>query len=163
MDENIFEIDQNQLDVEWVQQPRTFYEYAKKLAKAKARWERSKSALDVVRAELHKKVMHDPASYDIVKVTVDAVTNVITLLPEFQVAQEEVHKRKYTVDINQAAVNALDHKKAALERLVSLHGQSYFATPQAKDAAGVEVQTDIEKKHVQKKTVKKKKKRRTDD
>ena len=38
-------------------------------------------------------------------------------------------KTKHELDIARAASIALDHKKRALQNLVQLHGQNYFAGP----------------------------------
>jgi len=145
---DFFNIDQNTLDTEWVAQPKVFYEYAIKLADARRDLEQSKAALDVVRAELDSKIRINPDSFGVLKVTETVISNTIITQTGYQDSLDDMLTAKHNVDILQAAVNALDHRKSALERLVSLHGQNYFSTPKAPDEAGKEIAHDIEKKSV---------------
>src|SRR6185369_66865 len=70
-----------------------------------------------------------PSHYGIMKVTIDAVEAVITEEETYQQAKQDLIASEYKVDMLEAAVKALDHRKKALENLVYLHGQSYFAEP----------------------------------
>jgi len=47
----------------------------------------------------------------------------------YQIALHEYNKVKHNYGILQAAVRALDHKKAALENLVRLYVGGYYASP----------------------------------
>ena len=48
---------------------------------------------------------------------------------KYKKANEEFLNAKYEVDVAQAAVVAMSQRKDALENLVRLHGQQYFAGP----------------------------------
>ena len=147
--------DKTRLDVEWTNQPKLFYDYACQLAGAREGLDEMRASLDVVKAEIDKAIRDNPADYGIEKLTETLISNTIVQQPDFQRGQKEVRRMKHNVDILQAAVTALDHRKAALEKLVSLHGQSYFATPRASDEDSREFVSDAEKQAARSKVGKK--------
>ena len=53
----------------------------------------------------------------------------VTTAPDYQMANQEYIERKYEHDIATGVVRAFDHRKAALENLVRLHANQYFAGP----------------------------------
>lgn len=130
-DFSFFNIDPNNLDKEWIEQPGLFFTWASKLADARRDHEDAKSELDVVRAELSRDIREDPETYGITKLTEAVVALVIPEQQEYIDAAKALSKARHRQDIYQAAVNALDHRKRALENLVDLHGQNYFAKPKA--------------------------------
>ncbi len=142
-----FEIDQNRLDEEWVNQPTLFFKYAKKLAEAKQDLDDAKNHLNVTHAEISKDIRETPEDFDLAKVTEKAIESLIPLEEQYVKAQVCLTKAKYKVDIYQAAVTALEHRKSALQNLVSLHGQNYFSTPIAK-GEDREAMEEIEKKTI---------------
>jgi len=143
---DFFDIDENRLDEEWIGQPKIFFKYAAELADARRRLEEAKAELDVVKAGIDKSIRDDPTTYNLPeKITETLISNTILQQPEYQDGLKSCRIRKHKVDILQAAVSALDHRKSALERLVSLHGQNYFAPPKAADNISKEVVDDIEK------------------
>lgn len=131
-DDAILSIDQNKLDREWTDQPKRFYDYAIKLADARADQERSKVELDLAVAELDQAIRQEPERFGIEKITEAAVKNAILMTPRYAKYMKKVIAAKHRVDVLQAAVTALDHRKRALEKLVDLHGQNYFSEPRAK-------------------------------
>lgn len=141
-----FDLDLNRLDKEWISQPKIYFKYASKLADARRELEEQKAELDIVRAEIDKEIRDDPALFDIVKTTETLITNTILQQKRYQEAQAKVRTAKHDMDILQAAVSALDHRKAALENAVKLHGQNYFSTPVATDENSKEIVDDIEKR-----------------
>ena len=122
-------IDESALDVEWLDQPRLMLRYAKHAAKTRLEVERVKEKLDIVRAELDKKIRMDPEAFEIVKLTETFITSTILTQKEYQEANEEYLEAVYESNMAQGAVRAIDGKKTALENLVRLHGQQYFAGP----------------------------------
>lgn len=132
LEDEFHEIDQYNLDAEWIRQPKLYWKYAKKLADARVELDRKKTAIDVLKAEIDKAIRKNPAKFGLEKITESAIVNVITERKEFQQATEEMHEAKHGVDILMAAVMTLDHRKRALENLVDLHGQNYFSEPRAK-------------------------------
>ncbi len=151
-----FEINLNRLDVEWVNQPKLFFEYASKLADAKREVEEKKAEVEITKAELSKAIREAPENFDIVKITEALVTSTILLQKDYQEVNQELIDVRHSADILQAAVSALDHRKSALERLVSLHGQNYFSPPQASGENAKSAKDEMKRKRV-KKSLKKRK------
>lgn len=154
---DFFEIDENNLVREWVNQPKLFFHYASLLADAHQSESKAKAAREVVRAEVDLKVRKNLKKYKIdkVKLTEAVIQGVVAKQPEFKKAQKRRLRRMHDTNVLQAAVNALNHRKAALEKLVSLHGQNYFAVPQAKDDSQKTVD-EMKKKSARKKVRKNK-------
>jgi len=129
--ENDIWIDQDSLDLEWLNQPRLVYVYAKNLAYWKKQVELQKQELDLIRAQLDKKIRENPADFGInVRLTESVVGNAIIEQSEYIDANSRLVDTRYELNIAQAAVNAMEHRKSALENLVRLFGQQYFAGPQ---------------------------------
>jgi len=131
MTDEFFGINQNQLDKEWIDQPRFYFQYAKAHADATDTYERSKATLEVVEAELDQKIRSHPEAHGIAKVTEGAITHVMTLHADYQKAHSAMLDAKHDMDVSKAAEWAANARKNALENLVRLHGQQYFSTPQA--------------------------------
>ena len=129
-DFEILNIDQNLLDREWLNQPRFFFQYAKQFADARRQYEEAKANLKIVAAEADKKVRERATKMD-QKVTEAVVTATVQRRDDYREAEQAVFTAKHNVDVLDAAVTALEHRKAALENLVRLHGQNYFSTPKA--------------------------------
>ena len=122
-------IDPDALDVEWLSQPRLMLRYAQHLAKVRQRLDEAKQALDIAKAEADKDIRTNPGDYDIEKITEAVVANAILTEKRYKRAYTEYLETKYEVDMAQGAVNAFEHRKAALENLVKLYGMQWFAGP----------------------------------
>jgi hypothetical protein len=127
--EDDIRIDDQMLDVEWLEQPEKMLKYAQIAARARLDLDLAKEKVDVVKAELDRAIRSDPASYGIEKITETAVQNMIIIQPTYVTANNAMIQLKYEADMAQGAVRAIDARKDALENLVRLHGQSYFAGP----------------------------------
>ena len=150
-DQPLFELDETRLDEHWIEQPRIMFKAMKDLADAKLAVDEAKTHLQVVEAETSKEVRSDPVEYGIEKVTEKAITECLVSSEPVVEATASLQEKKHHADICQAMVTALDHRKKALEKLVDLHGQSYFATPQASGESGKKMR-EVEKKSVRKKS-----------
>jgi ethanolamine utilization cobalamin adenosyltransferase len=127
--QNDIRIDENALDVEWLQQASLTFEYGLYQAKCKKICDKKKEALDLVRADLDKAIRKSPEKYGIEKVTETAVSSAILQQEEYQEANYELIDARYELDIASGALRALQDKKSALENLVKLQAQNYFAGP----------------------------------
>jgi len=159
-DDSIFTIDLNSLDQEWLYQPKLYFQYASQLADTRRKLEEAKRELDVVDAESDLRIRQKQEDFGIsekVKLTEAMIKNTISLQKEHQDALHKIIVVKHKVDIVQAAVTAFDHRKSALERLVSLHGQSYFASPKPVDDSSMESIEHLENASHRDKMKKKKK------
>ena len=137
----ILAIDVDRLDEEWVEQPTLFFRYAAKAADAKLMLNEAEAELDVVDAELASLIREKFERFGFNKPpAVETVKATVLLQDEHQEAQKVVNKARHDLDVFQAAVSALDHRKRALENLVFLHGQNYFSSPRANKSSREEVE-----------------------
>lgn len=139
--ESDLRIDPNALDVEWLEQPMLFMRYAEELAYARTRMDRAKEKLDVVRAEVDNMVRKNPGDYfdEGTKVTNSAIDALVITNELYKEANDKLIEIRLEVELLSAAVRAMDQKKSALENLVRLLGQSYFAAPKEPRDLGVEM------------------------
>jgi len=132
-------INPDALDVEWTKQAHTFFKYAELLAAAKKKVNRLEQLMKVIRSQLlmearaagAKNASQEEAYY--------------RTQPRHQEAKKEWIDAQYEADILDAAVFALHQKKAALENLVRLQGQNYFAGPSVPRDVGKEWVKEIER------------------
>ena len=124
-------VDENALDQEWVLQPRKYFRYAAKLADARRDLDQSKTEVELVKAELELAIRSNPEKFDLQKVTEAAVTATVLSQAEYGRARQAALDAKHTVDVLEAAVTALEHRKRALEGLVQLRLANYFSSPKA--------------------------------
>ena len=127
--ENDIRIDESSLDAEWLDQPSLMFKYAKNAAEMRRLLDLSKEKLDLVKAEIDKEIRTNPEKFGIEKITETVVANSMLATFKYKKANEEFLNAKYEVDVAQAAVVAMSQRKDALENLVRLHGQQYFAGP----------------------------------
>lgn len=132
-DDDFLAIDEATLDREWVEQPRLFFKYARRLADAQQARDDAAAELDLVKANLELEIREDFKPYGLKKVTDSGVKAIIPKQPEYQNALKELNECKRAVGVLQAAVTALEHRKRALEKLVDLVSMDYFATPRASE------------------------------
>lgn len=125
-------IDEFRLDVEWINQPKQYHAHAVHLADMRKEWEACKNLLEVTRAETAKSVRSNPEAYGLAKTTEAAINETVPVQADYKNAQQAVVNARHDMEIAQAAVDALEHRKRALEKLVDLHGRDYFAEPLAK-------------------------------
>lgn len=148
---SVTDIDESQLEKEWVNQPSKYREYADKLAAARKKLADRKAELDVVEADLKQRIRKQPQKFGIDKVTEGAINEVVTLNKEYQNALSSVNDAKYLVDLYDGTTTALEHRKKALESLVFLWGQGYFAEPKVRKGTEEAVQAKLD--HEKKKAV----------
>ena len=133
-DTSLVEIDKDRLDTEWAGQAGLFYDHAMQLAEAKLNQASAKTNVDLVEADLSLKIRSNPDQYGLGKVTEAAIKDTVTTHPAYAKAVAEGYEARYETDVLQAAVDALEHRKRALESLVQLHGMSYFSQPKERKA-----------------------------
>jgi hypothetical protein len=123
------------LEEDWLLQVPAHDRYSRKVPDAKLDLSEAKAALEVVEAEVKRSIRRNPSKYGIEqsRVTEAMVAEAMILSPKYQKALKAVNDAKHVVDVLEAALNTLDHRKRTLESLVSLFGMSYFAKPKVKD------------------------------
>jgi len=145
------EINPDALDCEWIKQAATFGEYCMEQAGARAKLDAIKERLDVKVAGLGLKIRANPATFGLDKVTEASVQAVILLDAECAKLREEIAVAQYELEVMGAAVRALDQKKSALENLVRLQGQNYFAGPSVPRDIGTEWVNEVERNNARNK------------
>lgn len=138
-------IDESALDVEWLRQSELTFKYCRHEAEAKRTLDKAETNLDIVKAEVDKEIRKSPETYDLHKVTETAISNAVAIHPRVLDAEERVADAQFDVNIAIAAVRSIYAKKDALENLVRLYGQQYFAGP----SAPRNLQKEIEKRSEQ--------------
>lgn len=127
--EQDIEIDETALDIEWLNQPGLMMRYARHLAQMRRDLDEAKQNLDVVKAEVDRNIREFPEKYGIDKLTEGSVNSAVLTSKKYKEAQEKYLNAKFEADMAQGAVNAFEQRKTALENLVKLNGQQYFASP----------------------------------
>jgi hypothetical protein len=130
--EEDMKIDETALDVEWLNQPILAMKYGRHYADCFRLHQQAEENLKVVKAELIKKINDDPDKYlgVGVKATGPNVEACYRDRKEHKVAKEQWIAAQFELNIAAAVKSEISFsRKAALENLVILHGQSYFAGP----------------------------------
>lgn len=122
-------IDETALDVAWLEQAGLTRKYAKLAANASYDLDVAKQELDSIRARMDTDIRTDPDAYGLKKATNEAVINLILQSEDYKEAEKALFSARYELNMAQGAVRAMGDRKAALENLVRLHGQQYFAGP----------------------------------
>lgn len=122
-------IDESALDVEFLEQTSLMMRYAEQASLTRMVADNAKDDLEVVRAELDKKIRQNPSEYGFDKLTENMVSNTILLQPEYQEASKTLIQANYEAGLARYAAQAISDRKNCLEALVKLHGQQYFAGP----------------------------------
>ena len=153
---DFFTIDLNVLDQEWMNQPKLFFEYAKKAEKARLKLSEAEAELKLTEAEVDDEIRSNPEKYRIPESVTAAsavIKNRIVEHQKYKDALEDYNTARYQQGVLNAVVQALDQRKRALEKLVDLHGQNYFASPKASENMK-SVVNEFEKQHTRNKTQK---------
>ena len=147
---DIMEIDKNNLDEEWVKQPRRYYEYSVYLADAIDEVSNCKAGLDLKRADISNAVRSAPEDYELVKITETAINEIVISDTEYQEIQTELQKAERTVNVLKGATRALEHKREGLNWNTKLFLANYYAEKLPEDVKDrIEEKVDREDTHNQ--------------
>lgn len=130
--ENDMDIDADQLDVEWLEQANLAFKYGRHWADCRAELLRTEENIKLVRSEIIKQVNQDPERYlgEGVKPTAPVVEAFYRNARRHQKAKKEWVDAQFEANVAEIAYKEISYtRKMALENLVKLHGQSYFAGP----------------------------------
>jgi len=134
------EIDPLRLDDELIGQPKQRQQFGELLADAQLELDTAKSSLAVVQAETDREIREDPEAFGLAKVTEGSVSTAITVHPAVKIAVKKLNEARHKVNVLQAAVDGLEHRRAALKGMVELFGQQYFAGPTTSMPAGIKAE-----------------------
>jgi hypothetical protein len=125
------EINPDDLDIEWLGQAALGRRYGENAALAKRNAALAEERIKVTRAELIREANADPeGTTGKEKPTSADIEAYYRTHPKHKQAKEDHIQAQYEADVAQVAHMEISlSRKAALENLVKLHGQQYFAGP----------------------------------
>lgn len=123
-------IDINNLDAELLRQASLFQYWGRQEAQALYEKDQVEEALSKCKARVELDIRKDPEKYGYInKLTEGAISCLLVGQQEVIDAIEVSLKSKYKAKILNVAVKSFEHKKKALEKLVELYINGYWATP----------------------------------
>lgn len=158
--ERDWDIDPYALDKELLRQASLTYHWAERQADAQRDQDEAKAKLDVTRANLDLDVRSNPEAYGIAKISEKTVESAVLTQQAYQDGLREIAKARHDLDVFKAAVQACEHKKRALEKLVDLFLAGYFGEPKINNDNKAEVD-EMQKRAIRKKG--RREKRESDD
>lgn len=132
--EKDLEIDPENLDVEWVEQPSLYMMYAKAFSDACKTRDFAKERRDIYKAKFADSLRKTQD-----KISEARIESEVSKDKEYLDLQKKRLNAEYEVSLLQGALYALDHKKRALEKLVDLSNREYFSSPKLGRNLGDEV------------------------
>jgi hypothetical protein len=128
-DKSLLSIDRSKLEEECDGHPQLAFTWGEHLANARVVAKNAKNRLKLVEARLELSIRSNPGEYGIDKVTESTVQASVRVQDEYEVAQDQLIKAEYDVDVLEAFVWALVDRKGQLENLVHLWGSQYWSRP----------------------------------
>ncbi len=124
-------IDVDDLDVEWTEQATLALKYGKHYAQCRRELSEAEEEIKITRSELIKEANEDPEGCcDKEKPNAGDIEAYYRNHKRHKKAKEEIIRLQYELDMAEVAKNEVSFtRKAALENLVVLYGQQYFAGP----------------------------------
>lgn len=123
-------IDTQALDVEWTEQAELAMKYGRMWADAQDKCSRAEENIKLVRSQLILEITKNPEKFGLVKTTDPMIEAAYRSDQRHIDAKEDwLDKLSELNTITVAKSEISFTRKAALENLVILHGQSYFAGP----------------------------------
>lgn len=146
--ENDLLLDQHSLDYEWLRQASLFQKYSMVYADAAAIKDEAKEELLRTDAEIDLEVRSDWYQFGFeTKPTEPAIKAVILLDDRHKKAARSFNEASRQANILQGTKTALEHKKAALERLSALYLAGYWADPKVTKEAKDYYENNIQSAH----------------
>lgn len=148
--DELLKLDKYNLDTEWVNHSDYVYMFLDEQAEARIKMDAMKDNIEVVKAELDKAIRNNPKKFNLDKLTEVLINNTIILQEDYGKALKDYldAKGEYYDAVNIST--AMEHRKAALENLVVLHGRGYWADPVEKKDPATKAATDNIKKKTKK-------------
>lgn len=123
-------INKYQLDDELVEQPQRYYNWAKLEAKAADEVALLKDKVEIVKAEVEIRIRKHPTAYDLPDNPKEGLIKAAVIIqPKVKRANKKLLRAMKTHRLLTKAEKSFEHRKKALEGLVSLNMQMHFSTP----------------------------------
>lgn len=126
------EIDEHNIEQEWLEHSSLYLYYAEAHADAVHEKDMAKSRLDLTYAQLYSNIKKDWEKYFNDKPTEPAIKEYILSDPSYKKAERALIDSARDANIMLAAKTAFDHRKRALENLVSLKIGGFYSEPRNK-------------------------------
>lgn len=139
-------IDESNLEMEWLEQPAYYLYYAEAHSDALYERDLAKSKVDYKYAMLYTDVKQNWEKHFDSKPTEPAIKEFILSNSEFREEERKYLEACRTANTLAAAKTAFDHRKRALENLVSLKISGFYAEPRNKQRR-IKSSKDKEKVH----------------
>ncbi len=120
-------IDRNALHVECSEQPMMHQEIGDQQVKAKDLFQKAKSRLKFVEADLATKIRANPSRYGVDKTTKEVVENTVVLQPEYKQADAELIEITTILGMLDVLGDTVDDRKSMIRDLVTLHVHNYYS------------------------------------
>ena len=134
-------INKYQLDDELVEQPQRYYDWAKLEAQAADEVARLKDKLEILKAEVEIRIRKHPTAYDLPDGPKEALIKAaIIVQPKVKRLGRKLLKAMKTHRLLTKAEKSFEHRKKALEGLVSLNMQMHFSTPKGVQRKDFEIE-----------------------
>jgi hypothetical protein len=119
-------IEEHSLDREWAGHPELYMDLVEAKVESREKLDLARDAYSVLRAECSARIRANPSKYGIGdKVTEGAINAAVDSHPKVQAANARITALKREHDLVSGAVDAMEHRKKALENLVQLHLSNY--------------------------------------
>jgi hypothetical protein len=127
------QIDPDNLEEEWINQPSLYLKYSEEYANAVANKDRAKSNLEVVYAKIDARVRvdWDECGFDS-KPTEPAIKQYISKNAEYRKAVKKHVMAIREANLMAGVKHSFDHRRKALENLVQLHISGFHSEPRIK-------------------------------
>ena len=129
--EEAMEIDISALEEEWLSQPALAFKYGKNWAELQKELELAQEEIKLIRSELVEQATGDPEKYlDTAKATANIVEAYYRNHKRHKAQKDKIVQLQFEANVAEIVKTEISiTRKRALENLVSLHGQQYFAGP----------------------------------
>lgn len=124
-----FDLDSTKLDAAWRGQPKHVYKATEKIAELRAEVEKAKAKIALTKANVSLEARQNPEEFGIDKLTEAALLTAVASNKRVVAAEDKLIQAKFELEKWEGVLLALEHRKRALENLVTLHGQGYFSEP----------------------------------
>lgn len=126
------EIDPDDLENEWLEQPSLFLHYSEAYAEAAYERDKRKSMMDYKYSKLYAEVKENWSKYFKSKPTEPACKEWVVRQKEFRKAEIDFIKATKNANILLNVKTAFDHRKLALSNLTSLRIGGFYSEPRNK-------------------------------
>lgn len=124
-------INEHELEKEWTEQPSLYMYYAEAHAEAIYQKDLAKSRLDLFYAKMYGSIKKSWEKYFDTKPTEPAIKEYILQHSGYKEKEQTLIDLTRDVNILSAAKTSMEHRKKALENLVSLKITGFYAEPSA--------------------------------